>query len=199
MREVDLPERLVRVLARLRGMPPPPPDSRWDDRAAARLSDPAEIADGIAAYERAFVATMPPIVGVGAAIERLAARGFVLGILSNWPLASVIDRYADAQGWAPHLRAIVVSKRVGAIKPDPRIFAAAAAALDLAPGAILHVGDDWEADVVGGRRAGFRVAYLRGRQDDTHLPTSRPAAGVEADLEVDTLEEVEAAVAPARP
>ncbi|HKF85599.1 MAG TPA: hypothetical protein VKB30_07425, partial [Candidatus Limnocylindrales bacterium] len=35
LREVDLAQRLGRILARLRGMPAPPPDERWDDRAAA--------------------------------------------------------------------------------------------------------------------------------------------------------------------
>ncbi len=44
-------------------------------------------------------------------------------ILSNWPLAVTIDRYVEAAGWAPHVRAIVVSQRVGTIKPDPAIFA----------------------------------------------------------------------------
>ena len=34
-REVDLAERLVRVLARLRGMAPPAPGERWDQASAA--------------------------------------------------------------------------------------------------------------------------------------------------------------------
>ena len=48
-----------------------------------------------------------------------------LAILSNWPLAATIDRYAEAAGWLPYLRAIVVSQRVGTIKPHPAIFAEA--------------------------------------------------------------------------
>ena len=43
-REVDLAQRIARILARLRGMALPPPDTRWDDEAAALLSDPAEVA-----------------------------------------------------------------------------------------------------------------------------------------------------------
>src|SRR5262249_51830679 len=52
-REVDLSERIVRVLARLRGMAPPAPDLRWDDAAAAAYSDPAEVAWAVEVYSRA--------------------------------------------------------------------------------------------------------------------------------------------------
>src|SRR5207237_5342935 len=34
-REVDIEQRIVRVLARLRGDDAPPPEGRWDDMAAA--------------------------------------------------------------------------------------------------------------------------------------------------------------------
>ena len=50
-------------------------------------------------------------------LERLSARGFRLSILSNWPLALTIDRFAENEGWTPFLGAIVVSQRVGFIKP----------------------------------------------------------------------------------
>jgi FMN phosphatase YigB (HAD superfamily) len=63
------------------------------------------------------------------------------------------------------------------------------------PQDILHVGDDWAADVVGARGAGWRVAYLRNRQDDTPLPTSargdsRGEQVTTADLEIDELSEL---------
>ena len=137
------------------------------------------------AYSRAFVATMAPVEGAGELLAALDARGFRLAILSNWPLAVTIDRYAAAAGWDRHLAAILVSQRLGTIKPHPAIFAAAATALATPPAAILHVGDDWAADVVGARRAGWRVAYLRDQQHDTPLPTSRRDAVAEPDLEPD--------------
>jgi len=40
-REVDLAQRLGRILARLRGMPVPPDAVRWDDARAGLLSDAA--------------------------------------------------------------------------------------------------------------------------------------------------------------
>lgn len=186
-REVDLHQRSIRILARLRGMPAPPAGERWDDAAAARLVARHEVEAIVDAYSRAFVAMIPPVAGAGDILAGLAARGFRLAILSNWPLALTIDRYAAAAGWDRHLAGIYVSQRIGTIKPHPAIFAFAASALDLAASEVLHVGDDWAADVVGAREAGWRVAYLRGQQADTPLPTSRPTDGVVPDLELDRL------------
>lgn len=189
-REVDLGDRFVRVLARLRGMAPPAEDERWDQAAAARLSEPDEIAWAIEIYSGAFVRVMPPDPSVERTLASLGEHAD-LAILSNWPLAATIDRYAEAAGWMPHLRAIVVSQRVGTIKPDPAIFAEARHLLgDEEPGAILHVGDDWAADVVGAVRAGWRAAYVRSRPDDTPLPTSERDSSIAADLEIDAVAEL---------
>ena len=216
-REVDVKQRAVRVLARLRGMDPPPEQERWDDLAAAARVEPEEVDMVVDAYSAAFVDRMQPVEDAAATLAKLATDGFALAILSNWPLAVTIDRYAEAQGWLPHLRAIVVSQRVGTIKPHPSIFRAAEAELGFGPGRgprggdtpcrmtdrapsarapILHVGDDWAADVVGATRAGWRTAYLRDRQGDTPLPTSEPGDGmaseelVEADLVIAELGEL---------
>ena len=194
-REVDLEQRSVRVLARLRGMPPPPAGVRWDDAAAGRLSAPAEVAAILDGYSRAFVAAMPPVEAAGPVIAGLATRGFTLAILSNWPLAATVDRYAAAAGWDRHLAGIFVSQRIGTIKPHPAIFAFASAALGIPPRQILHVGDDWAADVVGAGRAGWRVAYLRDHQADTPLPTSVRTAETIPDLELDRLADLPARIA----
>ncbi len=191
MREVDLDRRVVRVLARLRGMPAPASSQRWDDLAAATRSSPDEIASAVDAYSRAFVGGVPSFPGVGPLLERLAGR-YRLGILSNWPLAATIDAYVAAAGWRPFLAAVVVSQRVGTIKPDPRIFRAAEAALDRPGSEILHVGDDWAADVVGAIRAGWWSAYLRDRQAGSPLPASERDESVMPDLELDSLDQLEA-------
>ncbi len=194
-REVDLAQRIVRVLARLRGVPPPPQHERWDDEAAARRTDPAEVAWAVEVYSAAFVEALPAAPGAGALIERLA-RDRRVAVLSNWPLARTIDRYCEAAGWAEHLSAIVVSQRVGTIKPHPAIFAAARAALgDPPPNAVLHVGDDWAADVVGAKRAGWRAVWLSTRPDDSPLPGSERDDSVEADAVIASLDELEAVIA----
>jgi FMN phosphatase YigB (HAD superfamily) len=185
-REVDIDQRAVRVLARLRGMAPPPAAERWDDAAAAELVAAGEVEAVVEAYSASFVGRMAPVADATATLQRLAGRGFALAILSNWPLARTVDRFAEARGWLPYLRSIVVSQRVGTIKPHSSIFRAAEAALGLhgQGGRILHVGDDWAADVVGAARSGWRTAYLRDRQLDTPLPTSEPGDDLVADVPV---------------
>jgi HAD superfamily hydrolase (TIGR01509 family) len=192
LREVDLEQRLARVLARFRGMSAPPADVRWDDRAAAALSDPAEVHAGIEAYSMAFVEAIPALPEAGDVLARVHARGYRLGILSNWPSAITIDRFVEAAGWSSYLSAIVVSQRVGTIKPSPRIFSVAAEALAARPSELLHVGDDWVQDVLGAKAAGWRAAYLRDHQGDTPLPTSAPGEGEEADLVLEHLADLEA-------
>ena len=201
LRETDITQRAGRVLARLRGMAPPSAAERWDDAAALRRVEPGEIEVVGDMYGAAFLECMVPVADAGITLARLAGRGFALAILSNWPLATVIDRFAEAHGWLPHLRAIVVSQRVGVIKPHPAIFRAAEAALGVSDGrSILHVGDDWAADVVGASEAGWRTGYLRGRQADTPLPTSDRGddrdgeAAVTPDIEIDELSELDARV-----
>jgi FMN phosphatase YigB (HAD superfamily) len=215
-RELDMAVRLVRILARLRGMEPPSADVRWDDAAAAACSDRVEVDWAVEVYSRAFVAGVPPDPAAGPLLERLARR-YRLAILSNWPLAATIDRYVEAAGWAPHLAAIVVSQRVGVIKPHPAIFRAAEAALAAAgdgvgsgpvgasapgdppdrllPASILHVGDDPAADVQGAQAAGWRAALVRSRPPDSPLPEHTPVGRVEPDLVLDSLADLEGALA----
>ncbi len=194
-REVDLAQRISRILARLRGMAPPSSRERWDDEAAAALCDPTEVAWAVEVYSRGFVAALPPAPEASALLERLARR-YRLAILSNWPLAATIDRYVEAAGWTPHLAAVVVSQRVGTVKPHPAIFAAARTALgDPAPAAILHVGDDWAADIVGAKRVGWRAAWLASRPADLPLPGSDRDGAVTPDLELATLADLEPGLA----
>ncbi len=194
MREVDLAQRTARVLARMRGMTAPDRASRWDDEAAAAYSTSAELDFALTTYTDAFVAAIAPPPAVAPMLERLADR-FTLGICSNWPLAATIERFVDGAGWTRYLRAIVVSERVGAIKPDVRIFRVAEAALGTPPEAILHIGDDWAADVVGAKQAGWLAAYLVSESDDSPFPTSRRDERVEADLRCDRLADLESALA----
>jgi putative hydrolase of the HAD superfamily len=195
-REVDLEARVRRVLARLRGMSPPPPDVPWDDAAAAAHSAPDELAFAVEVYSRSFIEALPAPPGVRPLLDRLARRWRV-AIVSNWPLATTIDRYVTTAGWSSAISAVVVSQRVGAIKPDRRIFRAAESALGLDGtdrARILHVGDDWAADVVGAHGAGWRTAYLAARPEDSPLPSSVADGSVVADLEVSSLDALAASL-----
>jgi putative hydrolase of the HAD superfamily len=87
------------------------------------------------------------------ALERITAR---------WPLASLTNGNADLQriGIHAHFAHHVCARDSGVAKPDPRIFLTAAERLGVAPGQILHVGDDPAMDMAGARDAGLRTAWI---------------------------------------
>lgn len=194
--EVDLAERVRHVLGGLRGASVPAVDDEpWDEAAVAELVNDLEVELAVETYSHGFVVAMDPVPDAETTLRWAREQGFKVGVLSNWPLARTIDRYVERHGWGAWLDALVVSQRVGVIKPHPAIFRAAADALDLPPASLLHVGDDWAADVVGAKAAGWRAAYLRGHQVDTPLPTSAPDASVTADVELDHLGDIREHVA----
>jgi FMN hydrolase / 5-amino-6-(5-phospho-D-ribitylamino)uracil phosphatase len=94
-----------------------------------------------------------PFDEVPAALARLAAK-VPLYALSNG------NACVWRVGLGRHFRAAIDAAGAGAAKPDPRIFARLLAVADVPAAAVLHVGDDAEADVEGARAAGLRSAWL---------------------------------------
>jgi HAD superfamily hydrolase (TIGR01509 family) len=78
------------------------------------------------------------------------------------PLVSVSNGNANLElvGLASHFRGSISAREFGVGKPDPRIFHAAAGALDIMPEEMLHVGDDATLDVLGALNAGMQAAWL---------------------------------------
>jgi len=92
------------------------------------------------------------------ALEALAARGFRLGIISNWDerLRPLLDKL----GLAKYFRSLIVSCEAGHVKPDPEIFLRAAAELGCDPAAVLHVGDNVPEDAGGAQAAGLQAVLI---------------------------------------
>jgi HAD superfamily hydrolase (TIGR01509 family) len=92
------------------------------------------------------------------ALDRLLTAGYRLAVVSN------SDGRAEEALAAAELLSrfefVIDSQLVGFEKPDPRIFEAALDRMALPPGEALYVGDLYEIDVVGARRAGLDVILL---------------------------------------
>ena len=86
-------------------------------------------------------------------LEFLAAR---------FPLVTISNGNADIArvGLGAYFRATISAREFGVGKPDPRIFHAAAGAVDLKPDDILHVGDDATLDALGAINAGMQAAWV---------------------------------------
>lgn len=92
------------------------------------------------------------------ALDRLAAQGLRLAVVSNWDerLRAVLRGLAlDAR-----FESIVVSCEVGHAKPHPAIFAEATRRLGLPANRILHIGDNPDADLHGARNAGLHALQI---------------------------------------
>lgn len=81
---------------------------------------------------------------------------------ARFPLVSISNGNADLErvGLASFFRATISAREFGVGKPDPRIFHAAAGAVDLTPENVLHVGDDATLDALGALNAGMQAAWI---------------------------------------
>ncbi|HSI54962.1 MAG TPA: HAD-IA family hydrolase [Ramlibacter sp.] len=87
------------------------------------------------------------------ALEFLAAR---------FPMVSLSNGNADLDrvGIGAFFRAAISAREFGVGKPDPRIFHAAAGAVEVPPESVLHVGDDATLDALGALNAGMQAAWV---------------------------------------
>ena len=123
-----------------------------------------------------WAATLP---GTREALDRLAANGVRVGVVSNSD--GRVEEALRAAGLLEPFEVVVDSQLVGVEKPDPAIFAHALTALGVAPAHALYVGDIYEVDVVGARAAGMDVVLV-------------DRAGTNADRDVATFPSVAAVV-----
>jgi putative hydrolase of the HAD superfamily len=123
-----------------------------DDEADARMR---EFLDIYEASWRLFDDVLP-------VLDALSDRP--LGVITNGTIEQQHAKLAR-MGIADRFALVLTSEAAGVGKPDPRIFNEAAARLRVSARDCVHVGDDWERDVEGSRRAGFRAVWLDRRHD----------------------------------
>ncbi len=125
-----------------------------------------------------------------ASVLQQVRRNWMLGILTNGH-ADVQARKIAALGLSDMVDAVVYGAETGAGKPEPAAFSAILDRLCVQPHQAAFVGDDPRCDIMGARRAGMKTIRLR-RGVHRHALV---APGDEADVTVDSLQEVPAVVA----
>lgn len=92
------------------------------------------------------------------ALVDLSAGGYRLAVITN----VTEDPTADLArvGIRDRFEGVIASCLVGCEKPDPHIFRAALETLGVEPHQVVHVGDQYEADVEGARAAGITSVLL---------------------------------------
>jgi len=94
---------------------------------------------------------------VESALEKLSHHR--MGIVTN---GQVLQQRAKLErtGLLDRFDCVVISEDYGTAKPDPAIFLRACSLLGEAPSSCVHVGDHYDLDVMGARRAGLGSILL---------------------------------------
>ena len=100
-------------------------------------------------------------------LNQLQQMNLKMGIISNWdtPLHAMVEEL----GLSPYFEIVVAShdQRVRSAKPDATIFEYALNAVGVSPEEALHVGDSFEADIIGAQAIGIRAILLDRRETQT--------------------------------
>jgi putative hydrolase of the HAD superfamily len=97
----------------------------------------------------------PEVPGVLAAIQKL---GLKIGLISNVCCRDLVPVNLEQYGIRHYFNPIVLSSEYGRRKPDPAIFHYAARLANVPTSSCVYVGDRISRDIVGARRAGFKLA-----------------------------------------
>ncbi|MDH4136973.1 MAG: HAD family hydrolase, partial [Anaerolineae bacterium] len=95
---------------------------------------------------------------VPAVLEAIREMELKVGLISNVMSRGLVPYSLQQYGIASCFDPVVLSSVYGRRKPDPAIFWHAARLAGVAPGDCVHIGDTISRDVLGARRAGYRLA-----------------------------------------
>jgi FMN phosphatase YigB (HAD superfamily) len=130
-----------------------------------KSADPTLVAECEDVYADGFVSVMTLPHGVIEVLTHLAEH-YRLAVASNFMRTDCIVRPLLRDGVYPLLSTVVVSSDIGYIKPHPAVFSALLDRLGVAPAEVAHVGDDWDADILGATNAGMQAIYTTEWRDE---------------------------------
>lgn len=133
-------------------------------------------------------ATYPLYPETRQVLERLTQEGYNLGIISNWSWH--LPELCESLELAHYFKAIITSARVGYPKPQPGIFNAALAQLDVRPDEALHIGDTFLADVEGAWGVGMAALWLDRRNEQLHIQNKGPLTHLQRAIRIENLDQI---------
>ncbi len=92
------------------------------------------------------------------AVKMLKDRGLILGLISN--LNRTLDSYCNELGLTPYIDFTLVSYEVGEEKPHPKMFLTALERAGVGQSEAIHVGDQYQSDVIGARGVDIKPLLL---------------------------------------
>ncbi len=87
---------------------------------------------------------------------KLKAAGYRIALLSDFPP----EQKGELWGLKPYCEKVFSTEKIGALKPSKYPFGIMSMELGVKPEEILYVGNNAKYDIIGGKKAGMRTAYL---------------------------------------
>jgi FMN phosphatase YigB (HAD superfamily) len=102
-------------------------------------------------FAEAVLAYPPEVVEGALEAVRAAAARRPVGLISDVGLSpgNCLRQLLDQHGFTPHFRVLTFSHEVGVSKPQSKMFEVTAAALNVWPGDLFHIGDLEPTDIAG--------------------------------------------------
>jgi HAD superfamily hydrolase (TIGR01549 family)/HAD superfamily hydrolase (TIGR01509 family) len=113
---------------------------------------------------------------VPAVLEAIRGMGLKIGLISNVSSRGQVPMNLEKYGIRQYFDPVVLSSEYGRRKPDPAIFHYAARLANVPTSRCVYVGDRIARDIVGARKAGYRLAiqirhdFEHGEQDEGASP-----------------------------
>ncbi len=122
--------------------------------------DPGTLREAETVYAERYRALRRVVPGSIPLLRSLRAEGLRIGVVTNHQAVPQREKLREL-GLAGLVDQLTISEEAGAVKPDPAIFEAALEAASVDASKAVMVGDSWESDVLGARRAGIRPVWFR--------------------------------------
>jgi putative hydrolase of the HAD superfamily len=124
---------------------------------ACGVPDPhaEDLVDALRAVDQGAMVSYPE---AAATLASLREAGLAIGVCSNWGWE--LDAFLDQAGLLSLVDTSVTSARAGSRKPHPGIYDITLSALGVDTDEVVFVGDSWEPDVRGPRRAGMTAVHV---------------------------------------
>jgi putative hydrolase of the HAD superfamily len=139
-----------------------PPQRVWSEFILAGNPVDADklavVAEGLIYYLESHFYQREMRPEVPAVLESVKKLGLKMGLISNVCSRDLVPDNLKKYGIIHYFDPIVLSSSYGRRKPDPAIFHYAARLADVPTGECLYIGDRIARDIVGARRAGFKLA-----------------------------------------
>ena len=146
----------------------------WGDRVSSETLRELGIPDPdgqlVAALHEAFTAPERhrPFPESQDVIRGLREDGVGVHVVSN--NTDYLPEEISRLRWTCLFDSVTYSQEVGAEKPDRRVFDLALRRAGCKPADVMHIGDSWEADYLGAKRAGLRAIWLNRDRVDPPEP-----------------------------